>query len=75
MARDTRPAWARIPEEGPLADVLLRRRDWLKTQASGGPASRRVTLHDLADDGRTEDRIISKVSDALVPPNGISMWV
>lgn len=57
MALDTRPAWARIPDQGALADVLLRRRDWLRTQASGGPASRRVTLHDLADDGRTEDRI------------------
>jgi hypothetical protein len=49
--------WRSIPSDGPIAEVLGQRRDWLDAIAAGRPAARRQALDDLADDGRTEDRI------------------
>jgi hypothetical protein len=49
--------WRSIPSDGPIAQVLGQRRDWLDAIAAGSPAAKRQALDDLADDGRTEDRI------------------
>jgi hypothetical protein len=57
MTRAEGDAWLHIPIDGPIARVLGRRLIWLHTQSTGDADSRRQTLDDLADDGRTEDRI------------------
>jgi hypothetical protein len=51
------PAWSRIPDSGPIAEVLGRRQHWLDALSHGNDGARSIGLDDLADDGRTEDRI------------------
>lgn len=57
ITTSVRPPWMTVPEHGPIGRVLRRRQRWLETLARGHPDARAIALHDLADDGRTEDRI------------------
>jgi hypothetical protein len=52
-----RPTWQLIPADGPIADEINSRREWLEANRAGTHGARAKTLQDLADDGRTEDRI------------------